>query len=117
MTSAQWLPDKVQRLQNHLSTPKAKVARAGPFFPEVTPSDPWVYYLEQTINLDAFRIQKSLSQVSSHDPYDTEHPCQEEGQKVHWLDIKGPVSIQDLQLTQLLFSRASVASPEDNGSA
>lgn len=69
MTSAQWLPDKVQRLQNHLSTPKAKVPRAGPFFPEVTPSDPWAYYLEQTINLAAFRIQNSLSQVLSHDPY------------------------------------------------
>lgn len=63
-TSAQWLPNKVQRLQNHLSTPKAKVPRAGPFFPEVTPSDPWVYYLEQTINLAAFRIQNSFSQGS-----------------------------------------------------
>lgn len=69
MTSAWWLPNKVQRLQNHLSTPKAKVPRAGPFFPEVTPSDPLVYYLEQTINLAAFRIQNSFSQISSHDPY------------------------------------------------
>lgn len=119
MTSAQWLPNKAQRLQNHLSIPKAKAPRACPLFPEVTASDPWLHYLERTINPTAFRIQNNLSQGGIH-PWSvslTGHPRQEEEQKVCWLDIKGPVPIQGLQLTQPQFSWASASSPENNATS
>lgn len=96
---------------------KGKGTKSWSFLPRGHPSDPWVYYLEQTINLAAFRIQNGFSQGSIL-PWSvslSRHPCQEEEQRVHWLDIKGPIPIQDLQLTQPQFSWASAASPENNG--
>jgi hypothetical protein len=57
-------------LQNDLSTPKTTLPRTGPFFPEVTPSDPWVYFLEWQLILLPSEYKIFLAKVEfSRDPY------------------------------------------------